>query len=113
MNINELTLGQAKELANLFTNKEVSKEHPFQIGKNYFIRTVTMIQIGKLTAVYDTELVIVDAVWVADTGRFTDAFKDIENLNEVELFPKGDVIIGRGSIIDACLWNNKIPEVQK
>jgi hypothetical protein len=30
MNINELTLGQAKELANLLNNKEFNKSHPFE-----------------------------------------------------------------------------------
>lgn len=70
------------------------------IGKNYLIRTVTMIDTGRLVDIGEHELVLEDAAWIADTGRFESALKQCEFL-EVEMFPKGQVIIGRGSIIDA------------
>jgi hypothetical protein len=41
-----------------------------------------------------------DAAWIADTGRFADALKS-GKFNEVEPFPDGQVIVGRGAIIDA------------
>jgi len=111
MNIEDLTIGQAKELSQLLHGS--SSEHPFEVGKNYFIRTVTMIQIGKLVKVMDKELVLENAVWVADTGRFTQALAD-GTVSEVELFPAGgQVIIGRGSLIDACVWLKDIPKEQK
>ena len=56
--------------------------HPYKIGSNYLIRTVTMIYTGKLVAVYDKELVISSASWIADTGRFADALRKAE-FNEV------------------------------
>lgn len=100
MNIDDLTLAQAKELARMFggTNQH---ENPFAIGKCYLIRTVTMIQTGRLVQVTQTELVLEDAAWIADTGRFSEALVSL-NFNEVEPFPDGRVIIGRGSLIDAC-----------
>ena len=73
----------------------------WKIGKNYLIRTVTMIQSGRLVAVTDKELVLEDAAWIADTGRFSKALEDLDALKEVEPFPEGQVIIGRGALIDA------------
>ena len=81
------------------------------MGENYFIRTVTMILVGRLDAVYETELVLSSASWIADTGRFYNALKE-GKLNEVEPFTN-DVIVGRSSIIDATIWKHKLPKEQK
>ena len=83
----------------------------WRIGKTYLIRTVTMIDTGVLVSVTDRELVLKDAAWIADTGRFSDALKSAE-FNEVEPFPDGEVIIGRGSVIDAVIIP-KAPRSQK
>jgi len=84
----------------------------WNIGKNYMIRTVTMIQVGKLVKVTGQELVLKDAAWVADTGRFTIFLREGE-VNEVEIFPDGEVIVGRNNVIDACVWNHKLLRQQK
>jgi len=102
MNINELTIGELKQLAGLLG--QTSDSSHWKMGKIYLIRTVTMIQVGRLVAVTDKELVLEDAAWIADTGRFSDALKSGE-LKEVEPFPDGQVIVGRGAIIDACLFS--------
>jgi hypothetical protein len=106
-----LTLGEIKELMSIFGNKVPTNDSPFRVGKNYLIRTVTMIILGKLDAVGDKELVLSSASWVADTGRFYDALKT-GKLNEVEPFTD-DVIVGRGSLIDATIWTHKLPKEQK
>jgi len=113
MDIDKLTIGEARQIATLFHagNKLPDSGHPWEIGKNYLIRTVTMIDAGKLVAVTDQELVLEDASWIADTGRFSDALAKLD-FNEVEPFPAGRVIIGRGSVIDAVTIN-AIPRVQK
>ena len=72
----------------------------WKIGANYLIRTATMIDAGKLVAVTEHELVLEDASWIADTGRFGKALEK-GTFNEVEMFPAGQVIVGRGSLIDA------------
>ena len=116
MNINELTIGQAKELANLFGNKtESNKSHPFEIGKNYFIRTVTMAHIGKLEAVYDDILVLSNASWVADCGRLNEAMKSgLESLSESEIEPfVNNILVGRGALIDMTVYNFPLPTQQK
>ncbi|MUO84022.1 hypothetical protein [Agrobacterium vitis] len=78
----------------------------FEIGGNYLIRTVTMIDTGRVVAVNEQEIVLEDAAWIADTGRFATALKT-GDFSEVEPFPSGQVIIGRGAIIDAV----KIPSL--
>lgn len=72
----------------------------WMIGANYLVRTATMIDAGRLVAVTPHELILEDASWIADTGRFGKALAT-GSFSEVEMFPKGQVIIGRGSLIDA------------
>jgi hypothetical protein len=116
MDINELTLGQAKELVNLFGGKaESNKSHPFEIGKSYFIRTVTMAHVGKLEAVYDDVFVFSNASWVADCGRLSDAMTSgFEALSASELEPfVNNIFVGRGALIDMTVYNFPLPTKQK
>ena len=99
MDLNELTLGQLKEINGLVGGKTSDDSH-WKIGKIYFIRTVTHHLTGRLIKVTDKELVVEDAAWIADDGRLSDALTK-EEFNEVEPFPDGLLIIGRGSLIDA------------
>jgi len=103
MNIEELTLKQLRELAQTYAciARPTETLHEFwQIGKPYLIRTVTMIDAGTLVAVTEHEIILRDASWIADTGRFAAALEACE-FNEVEPFPSGLVAIGRGSVIEA------------
>lgn len=72
---------------------------PFEIGAVYLIRTVTMIQVGRVVAASKQWVMLEDAAWVADTGRFADALKKW-TFNEVEPFPDGLVGVSCGSIVD-------------
>ena len=110
MEIDNLTVKEIKHIQSLFKGPGEAS-HPYEIGKNYFIRTVTHHLTGRLTRVTAKELVLADAAWIADDGRFHDALKT-GKLNEVEPFP-GEVIVGRGSLIDACIWNHELPRTQK
>lgn len=84
---------------------------PWKLGKSYLIRTVTMAWTGRLVSVDRYELVLEDAAWVADIGRYADA-TTAEALSEVE--PRdGPVIIGRGVIVDAVEWTGPLPRGQK
>jgi hypothetical protein len=88
-------------------------DQPFTVGRNIFIRTVTMIITGKLLAVGDKELVVGDAAWIADTGRYTQALAT-GNFEEVEVYPSGEhVFVGRGALIDAQHVNWELPVEQK
>lgn len=100
MNIEDLTLEQIRELTGLLNISQPTDASAWEVGKIYLIRTVTMIDTGRLVHVTPNELVLEEAAWIADTGRFTQAVAKAE-FGEVEPFPDGRVIIGRGSIIDA------------
>jgi hypothetical protein len=91
--------------------KKMGEKDVWKIGHNYFIRTVTNYFTGKLKYVSPTELVLGEAAWIADTGRFSDALKTWTP-NEVEPYP-GDVIIGRGAIVDASIWDGALPREKK
>jgi hypothetical protein len=111
MNIETLTIGEARQIAELFGSK-TGCAAPFNLNKNYFIRTVTHHLTGKLVAIHEKELVLEKAAWIADDGRFSDALKKCE-FNEVEPFPDGSqVIVGRAAIIDAVEIRT-IPTSQK
>ena len=73
---------------------------PITIGNSVLIRTVTYFYTGRIVSVDRDEIVLQDAAWVADTGRFMQAVEKAE-FGEVEPFPNGRVIVGRGSVIDA------------
>ena len=84
----------------------------WEIGKPYFIRTVTHHLTGRLIAVTNQELWLEDAAWIADDGRFSQAVESGE-FQEVEPFPSGrSVAVGRGALIDATLINTT-PRGQK
>ena len=107
MNIDDMKVGDLKELINALRPAIIRSsggvevvDNPWELGKIYLIRTVTMIDTGRLVRVTPQELVLEDAAWIADTGRFAQALDKAE-FGEVEPFPSGEVIIGRGSIIDA------------
>lgn len=101
MNVNDLTLGQIKELSGLLNgNTQTSKECPFEVGENYLIRTVTFTLTGKIKEKKGDFLVLSDADWIADTGRFSLALEDSDKFNEVEPF-KNDAIVSKNAIVDA------------
>lgn len=112
MKIDDLTIGQARELAAMFNHQQpIAVHQPFEIGKPYLIRTVTMIDTGRIVEVGPQEIVVEEAAWIADTGRFSGAIQSVD-FSEVEPFPEGKVIIGRGSIIDA-IQIPSLPRKQK
>lgn len=113
MNINDLTIGEAREIAALITGvSPQSGSSPYNIGKNYFVRTVTHHHAGRLVAVTAQELVFENASWIADDGRLTEALAKSE-FKEVEMFPSGSrVIVGRAAVIDAVEITS-IPTSQK
>lgn len=108
MNINELTIGQARDIAALVAGSVGISEHPYKIGLSYHIRTVTHHFTGRLTWVGPQELVIEDAAWIASDGRFFEAIRTGEH-DEIEPFPDGPVIIGRGSIVNAVMITYPLP----
>lgn len=108
MNLDDLTLGQLKELQSI---RNASDNGPYKIGGSYFIRTVTHYYTGRLKQIFNDTLVLEEAAWIADTGRFYDFLRD-GKANEVEPFVK-DVIVPKNSIVDMTQWTHKLFKDQK
>ena len=111
--LNKLSFSELKkEIECLEKEKEkatIKNKGIWQIGKNYLIRTVTMIQVGRLVEVTDKELVLENASWVADTGRFSKFLSgETDNKTEIEPFPDGLVFVGRGALVDCVVWEHEL-----
>jgi hypothetical protein len=113
MDLNSLTVGQVKELCALVEGKprKPVKSHSIVVGQAYFIRTVTMHYTGRVRAVTASDVVLEDAAWIADSGRYHTAL-ETGALSEVEPIPD-HVIVGRGAIVDCVPWKHPLPRAVK
>lgn len=115
-NIDNLTFGELKQIAAIVgiqQQQPATPQHFFEIGKNYIVRTVTMIYTGKLVDVGPTELVLVDAAWIPETDRFMQFVAD-GKVKACEPYPDGRrVIIGRGGLMDAVVLDKDLPRSQR
>lgn len=84
-----------------------NKETPFTIGENWFIRTLTYHQVGKVVAIQGDFLILDSGSWVADSGRFAEALVG-GTLSELEFV--GKIIVNLGNIVDAFPWNHELPK---
>jgi hypothetical protein len=82
-------------------------------GKNVFIRTVTYHYTGRIVRETPKFLVLTDAAWIADSGRFADAMAT-GSLSEVEPYPDGcEVSVAWTAIVDLCEWAHPLPRQRK
>jgi hypothetical protein len=91
-------------------DNENSSELPFEVGEAYLIRTVTYHILGRVKSIKGNFLVMNEASWVADSGRFNEAIGK-GTLNEVEYV--GDAIVAITAISDAYPWSHKLPKESK
>lgn len=84
---------------------------PFEVGEKVYIRTVTHHQTGRIKEIVGPFIVLEDAAWIGDSGRWMDALKTGE-LNEVEpVFHP--MRVNSEAIIDVCVWDHPLPREQK
>jgi len=81
------------------------------LGQSVMIRTVTHYYTGRIIALTPHEVVLDEAAWIADTGRFSVAMAT-GVLDEVEPYPDG-VSVMRGAIVDCAPWNHPLPREMK
>lgn len=89
----------------------------YEVGSNYYIRTVTYHFVGELIAKYSkgsvSELIFKKCSWIAESGRYADALKKGE-FEEVEPYPPNvKVSINRTAIVDGSEWLHDLPTKQK
>ena len=110
MDLESMTIGQFKELSAAM-NQSKKRAVPFKVGDKLFIRTVTLYYTGEVKEIIGSWIVLKNAAWIADTGRFHD-FLTTGKCNEYEGFPL-DVKIPMDSVIDITEWSHKLFEGQK
>jgi hypothetical protein len=109
MNINDLTIGQIKEITNLIgSNNSVL---PFEIGKAYLFRTVTHIEVGRVRRIIGKFVELEEASWIADTGRYHDCLKN-GTFSEVEPYPLYTGV-NTDALINFAPWPHDLPDQQK
>jgi hypothetical protein len=86
------------------------KDLDFFVGKAWLFRTVTYFTVGTVTQRIGNFLLLSDASWVADTGRFMSTIKN-GTLNEVE--PVGIQGLNLDAVVDFFPWIHKLPTDQK
>ena len=85
------------------------------VGEKVIIRTVTNYYTGKIISIAALGnagfVVLEDAAWIADTGRFANTLATGQ-LNEVEPYP-GNVAVAIGAVVDISPWNHELPRIVK
>lgn len=110
MKMEEMKLKDVVELVNLSSGCN-TENCPFEVGKAYFIRTCTYHLTGKVRSIVGGFLVLDDAAWIADSGRFMNTLKE-GTLKEVEPMPDG-TIVSLSAVTDAAPWCHALPKEQK
>jgi hypothetical protein len=82
------------------------------VGKDIFIRTVTMFYTGHLEGISGQFMKLSLASWIADTGRLADFMKG-EPTSSLEVEPMGDILVNIDSVLDISLLQMSLPLDQK
>lgn len=90
----------------------VAPQLPFEVGKNYLIRTITMVDVGRVTKIVGKFIVMDDASWIADTGRFFECLRKSDVFIEVEPF-QHPIFVNTDAIVDATPWPYQLPTEAK
>lgn len=79
----------------------------FEIGKTYFLETFGKHYVGRVASVSATEVHLVEAAWVADSGRFSE-FMAKGRSEKTEVEPVGIVSIPLAYIAAKYPWPHKL-----
>ena len=107
-------LSRLIEAINAGGGGQTNRRYKFlQVGEAFLFRSVTHIELGRITKVDGEFVFIEEASWIAETGRYSDTFKiGPSNLGEVEPYP-----IGTWVNVEACTnivpWPHDLPREQK
>ena len=91
---------------------ECKPDLPFKVGDAIMIRTVTMIDVGRVIGVTPDLIVLTDGGWIASTGRFSVALST-GSLAEFERCDLAWFAVSRGAIVDIFPWVHDLPKTTK
>ena len=80
----------------------------FQPGDNVMVQTVTFFWVGQVQSVVNGYLILDNASWVADTGRFDECL-DKGTLAEKCVIKKHSPRISLASVVAVLPWTAKLP----
>jgi hypothetical protein len=100
------------DLKSLIQPPSVTTDQPFVIGTAYLFRTIGYHWLGRVKAISGKFLILTEASWIADTGRYSEALEGkITSLPSSEIEPaKRDVIINSDHITDASEYPFQLPK---
>ena len=78
----------------------------YKNGKDYVIRTVTMIYLGQIKDEDRETITLEDCAWIPDTSRWNE-FLNGKRPNEMEPY-QNDVLVYKSAILDATELTKKI-----
>lgn len=104
-------MDKIKLLKMLLSDDVEQNEMPWGVGDKVFLRTVTHHLTGRVKKIVGKFLVLEDAAWIADNGRFMNFIQE-GKANEVEPV-MCDVIVNTDSLIDGYEWRHALPREQK
>jgi hypothetical protein len=101
-----------KDLKELLGNDEHKSRYALKVGSKYLFRTVTMIYTGELLDETKEYFAVINAAWIADSGRWADNLVSC-SFNEVEPYPDDKVVlIYKSGMLDVVNIDN-LPRKQK
>lgn len=92
-------------------NQETNNSNPLQVGNSVLVRTVTHYYTGRIREFNAESILLEDAAWIADTGRWSQAL-ETGALSEVEPFLDA-VLVFRGAGVDVTHWKHPLPREVK
>jgi dTDP-D-glucose 4,6-dehydratase len=112
MNIDDMKHGDLKAIAAMFGGQSQPQSSAYKVGEKRMFRTVTHIITGEIVSIHSDGVIVRDAAWIADTGRYADAVAK-STFSEVEPYPDGaEVVVNLSAMIDSCIISD-LPRVQK
>lgn len=105
------TVGEIVAQALLGDKTETPSSIAPGVGASVLIRTVTNYHTGRIIAIDDRWIVLEDAAWVGNTGRFSTALNSGE-LTEVEPFVN-NAWVAVGAVVDMTIWTHDLPRSVK
>lgn len=112
MNIDELTLGQIKQLRGMLGDSAPqTKTLGLTVGDAVFIRAAVYHYTGRVTSIADGAVTLSDAAWIADSGKWNEALST-GVLDEIEPEPNG-VTVPLDAVLDWRPWTHTLPSEPK
>jgi len=116
MNLDDLTIKQARELSAMFGGGSARRSHSLEVGKSYFFRTITYHYVGKIESITDSDIKFSESCWIGwpeyNAGFQHDQMLKTGKLSDVGPLPAGTIIRLDG-IIEIAPWAHEIPKERK